>query len=1209
MISKLIHPSFWRGRGRLLFLFLCFGVGVRAATVSITNASFDVAADFQTTNLKTQDTPNSLPVTGWTSNGGAVWSVSGVIGYGTSGQLNGVSVPDTDKDGNATGGTLGISVGWDGVVTYWQEVTLPAGEYTLTVDAYNGNSATRGKSQLGFVADGASFLSSRNSFPSNTWIVDEVSFTLDAETTGRIQVGLGAVSGGSNSNAKVFFDNVTLTRASGPEDPPQDPEDPPQDPEDPPQEPEYDNKVMVSSAEGGPGEEVTVSLSVENTADVASMQVTIPLTDGLTLVEGSEQLGSRCASHSLTVGVKDDVLNVLVYSLAMTPFTDNSGEVVTFRLKLGTQPASTVLQPTRTVLADSNGTQIDASAVGGTVITRCAKAEYSTMTVDFGHVPIRSTYTQMVTVRNTGNADLTLTSMDFTDVNVFSTTTPLPLIVAPGASQALNVTYAPVNRGSIERSLKVVCNSVSKLNTIKLKADPYAVNELHMLPASGNSDEEVTVQMTMNNMDAVSGMQVEFDMPDALEYVDGSFAIAPDRKQDHVSVVSLTGSKLRIIVYSPSDTPFTGNDGVIGSMRVRLKGPYDVQLTPSKTVLTATINNMVENVVSAVYGTTVSINSPDIVTDNVLDFGAVSLTEACEKQLTIRNYGSAPLTVSRIAFDNEHFSIKESLPIVISTWNAATVTVVYNNLEEASFESLMQIYSNDPNLRLKEVTVKGSRFAPNYLSVATPDVFADKPLSVDVSIDNYDAVTGIQFDLTYPAAQYEPFDGNYTLTERATGMTLTWLPVGTGKLRCFGYFMSDAGIAPGEGLVLSLLLRPVGETVGEGSYQVSLSDIKLGTPGLANKYTGSNCSSSFRVTFIPGEGDTYQTFALAEGWNWVSGYLSSVLSLEGKTEGLNRVLSQTEELINDPQLGFVGGVNSLEPGVGYKVETTKPVSWAFKGYVCDPDLPVDVVAGWNWVGYPHDEAMPLGVMGNAEEGDCIVGQTAFAEYAEGEWKGTLSQLIPGAGYLYKSVTTKQLAYNFDHTTLNLSSTLSGNDEFASRQDYPSLVGTPLGTPLSCRGGAGVGSVLLPHRYPHTMNITARVVMDGSVDDASDYYVEAISGSELRGISQLVGDRIYLTVYGEETVPVSLVVTQLSTGATFTAHESLLFSSDMVGSYRQPFNIHIGNTTEITETKQKPSETGTAVYDLQGRKLSTVHSPSSIIKKGIYIINGRKTVVR
>ena len=183
--------------------------------IEIANSTFDVAADFQTESLATTGDPNNLPVTGWTSNGGAAWSVGGVFAYGSEAQLNGVAAPATDMYEKAEGGALGISVGWSGVVAYTQELTLAAGNYRLTADAYNANlSATQGASQLGFVTESQSFLSTRTSFPSDEWVTDEVVFTLTEETTGNIQIGLGAVSGGSGSNAKVFFDNVTLTPIS-----------------------------------------------------------------------------------------------------------------------------------------------------------------------------------------------------------------------------------------------------------------------------------------------------------------------------------------------------------------------------------------------------------------------------------------------------------------------------------------------------------------------------------------------------------------------------------------------------------------------------------------------------------------------------------------------------------------------------------------------------------------------------------------------------------------------------------------------------------------------------------------------------------------------------------------------------------------------------------------------------------------------------------
>lgn len=247
------------------------------------------------------------------------------------------------------------------------------------------------------------------------------------------------------------------------------------------------------------------------------------------------------------------------------------------------------------------GSHITISATEG------ALAEFSTTEVDFGRVPINDTYSKSVTVTNVGNAELVINYLSFSDVNVFSTTTKMPLTVEPGASKELNITYKPVSRGEIQRTLTVVSNCSSDQNKIKLKAQPYSINELHIQPVSGFLGEEVTISMTMNNMDAVSGYQMEFVMPEQLEFVEGSFALS-DRKQDHSSAVLLNDNVLRIIVFSQSDKPLTGNDGEIGSFKVKLVGKDNVELKPSKTVLSATLNKVIENVVSDVYGGEVTIN-------------------------------------------------------------------------------------------------------------------------------------------------------------------------------------------------------------------------------------------------------------------------------------------------------------------------------------------------------------------------------------------------------------------------------------------------------------------------------------------------------------------------------------------------------------------------------------------------------------------------
>ena len=673
-----------------------------------------------------------------------------------------------------------------------------------------------------------------------------------------------------------------------------------------------DNVITLSSTEGAPDDEVTVSISLQNSDAVSSLQESIPLDENLTLVAGSGLLGSRCSSHSLTVGVKDGVLNVFVYSTSMANITGNSGVVASFKLKLGNQPQTANLTPSKTVLTNSSGSEVEVTAESGAVTTRCAKAQYSTMEVDFGEVPIHSSYSRTVTVTNIGNANLSITGLTFSDLMVYSSTTTLPLNIAAGQSANINITYAPEERGSTTRTLKVECNSVSKLNTITLRAQPFAVNELHIQPVAGISDEEVTVSMTMNNMDNISGFQVEFTLPDQLEYVANSVALS-SRKQDHSVIASLNGNVLRIIAYSPTDKALTGDDGVIGSFRLKLVGRNGITLTPTKTVLSATINNVVTNVMSAVYGGYIDISSPTISTNDELNFGAVPVTETCEQTFTISNWGSAPLTVSRIEFNNENLSVQETLPLEIAAGSSSNVTVAYNSVEQTSFAGVMQIYSNDPELRLREVNVSGSRFAPNYMTIETNNVYKGANLKVDVSVDNYDALTGLQFDLVYLGQYYEPFDNNYTLTDRATGMTVTMLQTDANTLRCFCYFLGGGSIAAGSGKVMTIQLKPVGDNIPEGNYNVSLTNITLGTSDMDDKYSGEETlQAGFEVNdFLLGDINS-------DGLVDVSDYIGVANHILGNTpNGFNALAADVNEDNAIDVSDYIGIANIILTGSIY----------------------------------------------------------------------------------------------------------------------------------------------------------------------------------------------------------------------------------------------------------------------------------------------------
>ena len=178
----------------------------------LTNAGFESCTE-TTTNAAAGGSAAPLAIDGgWTQVSSASWSSSAVVSYGGSGQVNGASAPATDNAGNS-GKALGVSVGWGGAVTYQSAaITLPAGVYTLKVNAYNNLSGvTQFTSKFGFVpTSGTATLSTKTSFTYATWETDQVTFTLNDATEGKIQVGGQAISGGSGSNAKVFFDNITI---------------------------------------------------------------------------------------------------------------------------------------------------------------------------------------------------------------------------------------------------------------------------------------------------------------------------------------------------------------------------------------------------------------------------------------------------------------------------------------------------------------------------------------------------------------------------------------------------------------------------------------------------------------------------------------------------------------------------------------------------------------------------------------------------------------------------------------------------------------------------------------------------------------------------------------------------------------------------------------------------------------------------------------
>ena len=139
--------------------------------------------------------------------GGAVFS------YGSENKLRGnqKSAPTTDPDGSS-GNCLGFFAVWGLGGYYYQNVTLEAGKYTLTIPIYNQSGMQGNTSYCGFFADGeggASYTVAVNPTV-GSWANQTVTFTLAEQTTGQIRLGYVSTGGGSSANPMIFIDGVKI---------------------------------------------------------------------------------------------------------------------------------------------------------------------------------------------------------------------------------------------------------------------------------------------------------------------------------------------------------------------------------------------------------------------------------------------------------------------------------------------------------------------------------------------------------------------------------------------------------------------------------------------------------------------------------------------------------------------------------------------------------------------------------------------------------------------------------------------------------------------------------------------------------------------------------------------------------------------------------------------------------------------------------------
>jgi len=512
------------------------------------------------------------------------------------------------------------------------------------------------------------------------------------------------------------------------------------------------------------------------------------------------------------------------------------------------------------------------------------------------------------------------------------------------------------------------------------------INELHMVPDSGRSGYPISISYTINNTDQFVAFQFDIILPSVLSYIQDSVWLY--RTTDHFLIANQVDPQtLRIVAFSPTNQPFTGNSGEIVRVMFNLNGSagtYNIGLS------NVTISNVIgTNILTGYFPSYIKITSPDISGVTNIDFGEVSVLDTISYAYQLYNTGNDTLFVTDFSSSETYFWVDTSLPIYIPPFDSATFDLKFHNINKGLYSATYTIINNDPDENPFLVDVVATSFAPNYILVENAEAYVRDTVTLNINVDNYEQFFNFQVDLDYPDSLfYVP--NSATLTSRGQDHTIFETILASNKIRLFTFSTNNLPFLGDTGTVATLNFVVGNDT---GFFPLNLS--------------GGILTDSIDQNIIRGtiDGEIYiqkrPSFQLevqvANGWNMVS-----VPGINPDGQGVDTWWSG-RDMTTDVFKFDVGYqvVSSTTPSVGYWMKNVGTQiyntgdEWPVEGIESVEHYPIYSVEGWNLIGGYEDTVQTSGLTTTPP------GLISGMVYSYTGGYTTVTNILPGYGYWIK----------------------------------------------------------------------------------------------------------------------------------------------------------------------------------------------------------------
>jgi hypothetical protein len=167
------------------------------------------------------------------------------------------------------------------------------------------------------------------------------------------------------------------------------------------------NTLVVGDAQVSTQTTFDLGIELNSTNEVAALQFDITYNAEALELEAGHTLSARGVTHSLAISqLSQGVMRVIVYSASNAVIAPDTGTLITLKLKSKTLPGDFPLAISNVLLSDASQNPISTQAEDGLLKVDGAILHLITTQIDFGRVPMESSASRNVAVRNDGTTAL-----------------------------------------------------------------------------------------------------------------------------------------------------------------------------------------------------------------------------------------------------------------------------------------------------------------------------------------------------------------------------------------------------------------------------------------------------------------------------------------------------------------------------------------------------------------------------------------------------------------------------------------------------------------------------------------------------------------------------------------------------------------------------------------------------------------------------------